>query len=191
MKSAVALLCVWAVALAVSVHAQSCPLTAQDFSGLDYTQVNSGCGEFQCVYVAAARCGSPSCMGRSRVVPRLPSSNPSFPLFLFTAGLNNPPSASICDSCTAALLVAFSPTYPKFGLTSANPPANPTAFTNALQNAVQECATVAYPVLSQKITTVPVTALLDLRSCPTTPGPEVTAAYQQVFPNAPVQANSG
>ena len=54
MKSTTVLLCMWALALAVSVHAQqSCPLTAQDLSSLNYTQVNSGCGEFRCIYAGS------------------------------------------------------------------------------------------------------------------------------------------
>ena len=107
---------------------------------------------------------------------------------LLAAGLTNPPSNSACDTCGAALFTAFQPTFEKFGASCAQLSSNPSAVTNAVTQAITPCVNVILPPLMQA--GVPVNNLVILRSCPTTPGPALTAAIDKVCPNYSVQASS-
>lgn len=99
------------------------------------------------------------------------------------AGLGNPPTAEICDSCLAAFFTAFSPTFPKFGLTAETIPSDPNDINQAVLNTITPCTNVLFPALSRA--GINVAQLAPLRNCPQQVGPKVTAAAQTVFPNLP------
>ena len=99
------------------------------------------------------------------------------------AGLGNPPKADVCDSCFAAFFTAFSPTFPKFGLTAETIPSNPNDINQAVLNAITPCANVLLPALNKA--GVNVAQLAPLRNCPQQFGPKITAAAQAVFPTLP------